>query len=1133
MLGNQILPGIGGRILSAVGRRVGKEADEAIGFSPSSDPADGPRLESLRMQDSRYGAGIPKTFGRARVAGNVIWVSDLIETAHEDSSSGGKGGAVGGILGGNSRTTYTYSVHCAIAVAAGEIGGIASIWADSKVIYSDGIWDAGVVAGASVYCGTSAQAADPLLQSWTGADTPAYRGVAYVVLESLQLREFGNRLPNLTFEITPKREAAQPNWLGQADPALLQPSMAAKTKTLAPLISERGAIAARRAIVCGYVEDGANKRFQVVEYDVTDDVPAEIARTSSAAFAASSISDMAWAFAADERFVAIYAQDNGGSPTHYFAIYDSESRQFGDVLGAALPFSVDYKQVAWIDPLHFVVTDASGGKRGVRLLARAGRQVIDRGFYDVWGTGSAASRAPLLNANFTPLAGGLVYYAVNQSPYFNTLYACHLTMRDGALAKGAPYTVASGLSTGSGSSPSAAFLRSDEGEWTLFFSTVLYMRMISFRPAPNAASVTRPWQSVSSLAVPVCSLQHPIASGDRIAVLQRGSGEDFYRLSEILLRASDFLLETDAAQVGGAAQVADIFSAISIGRERLLLTGLSGPNAEMNHAGIARARPLGDDLASVVEWILSRAGYSGGDIDASELAGVAIDGYVMPDPTTAAAALAPLQVFEPFDLAESDGVLKAVRRGVASVGAVLDDGEFLEPPNFFRAQELDLPIEATVEYIDASRDYEIGSQRARRLASRGAKAATRIALPLVCSAARAKKVAEERLFSLWGERERVSAIATRSRLNLEPADVVEIGGRAVRITSTRLSEGALELRGVAAVLPPSSAAAPSGADGGYEGGSVAASRREAALYLMDLPLLRAEDDEAGVYAAATCDAASGWGGASIWRSADGANFGRVAGLDTAATAGAAVTALADASAHYMDRGAGVKVQLARGELASCSEADLLNGANAAMLGGEILQFQTATLIEAGCYVLSDLLRGRRGTEAATAGHAIGDAFVLLTKGAVGFIPALLSDRGRSYLFRALAGGQSLGDAADMSFTYSLNTLCPLPVAHIAGSRASGTGSDLTITWKRRARRNGDWIDNVDVPLDEPSEQYDVEIMNGSAVVRTFSAVASPSLIYTAAEQTADWGGSPPAQFTVKVYQLSARYGRGKPASAMV
>jgi hypothetical protein len=294
--------------------------------------------------------------------------------------------------------------------------------------------------------------------------------------------------------------------------------------------------------------------------------------------------------------------------------------------------------------------------------------------------------------------------------------------------------------------------------------------------------------------------------------------------------------------------------------------------------------------------------------------------------------------------------------------------------------------------------------------------------------------------------------------------------------------------------------------------------------------LQGTDDQPGVYAATT--GLAGWTGATLWRAADSVNYSQIASLPNMAVAGIAVTALNDGSGSYMDNANAVNVQIVNGGLASCGAADLFNGANAAMIGGEIIQFQTAVLAGPGLYTLSNLLRGRRGTEGKTASHVAGENFILLTSGAVEFIPALLNDRGASYEFRALSNGQSLGNAQDTDFTYGLATIQPFAPANIQGMRVSGTGSDLTLVWKRRARLNAEWVSYIDVPLDEPTELYDVEIMNGTNVMRTFFGITSPTATYTAAEQSADWSSGIPSSFTVNVYQISSRYGRGLKASTV-
>ena len=52
------------------------------------------------------------------------------------------------------------------------------------------------------YPGDEAQTADPFIAAKMGAaSTPAYRGTAYVVFEELALSTYGNRLPQLSFEV--------------------------------------------------------------------------------------------------------------------------------------------------------------------------------------------------------------------------------------------------------------------------------------------------------------------------------------------------------------------------------------------------------------------------------------------------------------------------------------------------------------------------------------------------------------------------------------------------------------------------------------------------------------------------------------------------------------------------------------------------------------------------------------------------------------------------------------------------------------------------------------------------------------------------------------------------------------------
>ncbi|MBA4748365.1 MAG: hypothetical protein H2056_06605 [Sphingopyxis sp.] len=179
---------LAGPIGGAVGALLGQQIDAAI-FAPKA--RQGARLTDLRVQTSSYGDAIPKIFGTLRVAGTVIWATDLIE--RRQKRSGGKGRP--------SAVEYSYSASLAVALSARPIRSIGRIWADGQLLRDS----AGKLAEAvvlRVHGGSADQPVDPLIASALGPDqASAFRGIAYAMLEELDLTAFGNRIPQLSFEV--------------------------------------------------------------------------------------------------------------------------------------------------------------------------------------------------------------------------------------------------------------------------------------------------------------------------------------------------------------------------------------------------------------------------------------------------------------------------------------------------------------------------------------------------------------------------------------------------------------------------------------------------------------------------------------------------------------------------------------------------------------------------------------------------------------------------------------------------------------------------------------------------------------------------------------------------------------------
>ncbi|WP_341758565.1 hypothetical protein [Candidatus Tisiphia endosymbiont of Ditula angustiorana] len=220
-----------------------------------------------------------------------------------------------------------------------------------------------------------------------------------------------------------------------------------------------------------------------------------------------------------------------------------------------------------------------------------------------------------------------------------------------------------------------------------------------------------------------------------------------------------------------------------------------------------------------------------------------------------------------------------------------------------------------------------------------------------------------------------------------------------------------------------------------------------------------------------------------------------------------------------------------GSLSSVSELALLNGANAALIGDELVQFQNAELIGDHKYKLTKLLRGRQGTEWAINKHQIADKFVLLNSAvmAVNLNHHLI---GQKLLYKPVSVGSSFGETNTIESRFMARNLKPLAPVHTKSEKDKQ--GNIIISWIRRSRIDSEWRDYVDVPLGEEFEKYQVDIKSGNNVIRTLEA-SSPNVIYSKQAQTADFADASelPINLNASIYQLSSQIGRGYGATLML
>jgi hypothetical protein len=385
------------------------------------------------------------------------------------------------------------------------------------------------------------------------------------------------------------------------------------------------------------------------------------------------------------------------------------------------------------------------------------------------------------------------------------------------------------------------------------------------------------------------------------------------------------------------------------------------------------------------------------------------------------------------------------------------------------------------------------------------------------------------LQDLWAGRESAEFALPPSRLSLSLGDVagLTVNGRRRLIEIQQISD--TESRAVQALsidpevfdlalAPPSRRLiAPPPAIGPVH------------AQVLDLPTLTSELPPVLSRLAVFADP---WPGTeAVWTSSDSVTYQRTALAVAPAVSGETLDDLpAGPTARWHN--ASFRVQLYGGVLSSASDLAVLNGANAAAVqradgAWEVIQFANAVLTGDRTYTLSRLLRGQAGSERAMGAPLLpGAPFVLLDANIV-TLASGLDKLERDLQVRVVAANRDYGDAT----VFALETvpqataLRPLTPVHVKAVR----GTDgVAFNWIRRTRIDGDsWVGEV--PLGEDSEQYTLDILSGTSIVRTLNAT-TPNALYAAADEIADFG-APQTSISVLVTQLSATVGAGFSATA--
>lgn len=557
--------------------------------------------------------------------------------------------------------------------------------------------------------------------------------------------------------------------------------------------------------------------------------------------------------------------------------------------------------------------------------------------------------------------------------------------------------------------------------------------------------------------------------------------------------------------------------------------------------------PLVDvPLDEVVQRQWLRAGLDLAYLDVTDLEDDRVRAMAISQITSPRQVIETLGAAYLFECVESGAMVRMVKRGGAPVVTIPHEdlgataGDSVEPFPRTRGNELELPAQVSVKFANVDDDYQDGAESSSRL-STGSVIFSNLELPLGMTPTEAKRLAEVSVTDALASIIRWGPVGlTRKHVALEPTDVVLITGKdgstyRCRILKRTDADGLATVEGVLDDATAIDSEAIT--SGGYNSSTIVREAPVTRDLLLDIPILRDADDDQGFYWAAQSAGVGNWRGAVLFQSRDDVSFERVSDITDAAIFGVCTTTLPDwTGPRVFDEFGSVTVNVGSGTLSSSTRSDILNdqSVNACAVGidgrWELLQFKTATLLSAGIYELTGLLRGGRGTEWAMTGHTSGENFVLLRPAGLRRILVDTSVLGESRYYRDVSVGRNLATTYSETFTDNGVGLKPFSPFDIRVAR--DTSGNATITWQRRSRLSTRSIGalGISVPLGESTEAYSVDVFTDgtyATVKRTIPATAA-TVSYSAADQTTDFG-SPQAVLYIKVYQLAALVGRGYPA----
>ena len=1066
-----------------LGAQIGATLGGMIGASLFGPTIKGPRLNDLKVSASTYGAAIPEIYGTVRIGGNMIWSTGLKETKHK---SGGKGGP--------KQTTYTYDCTFAVALCKGPIDEILRIWADGKLIYdvsggstrlpdftsnNDMVMAAIKIIGEKkkkkgfnlrVYRGTEDQMPDSLIVADKGAgNVSAHRGIAYAVFEKMQLEDFGNRVPQLTFEVTKRISNNMPNLkahINESDPI---PNVT--NRTWIP-DWELGRLYGLSRDTGTYGTVALDLNSMQYSYQMTSAIQ----------------------YGQRETYIpglGYYLRTPGLANSDVIQVWDFKTMSLNSVIGKVSTslggrylngcgnLAENYGNLGAIGYCYCT----TGSQRILHLLVMDWTK-------SVWAF-QFGNPTPLFNArsDFDPYLCLPGKQNTTQSEFIAWRNAnSRLELEVWHIGATANASLNSRLPPGGCDAPSYTWEQSTDFSKSRInlqpFSEPYSAQVVLYDPTDDCLF------SLGFSGGVQCAFKYSIANGtykfavknadypmpyqnmrySRILGGTMGYGGGYNAGTGSLRWWTEIDLQNGALVRKDLIDTGEFESQFWFGGNQQWDDGSSSVivNTRTNFRRVfLRSGAEKMSVAEVVEDICARTNIlDTGDIDVTELENSELVGYTIDRETTARDVLKQLATAFLFDGYESDYKLKFRSRGNNSIVTIpeswiaRDNDDIVVRETI--TQELELPMRVTVNYYDTARDYQQGSQTMKRNAAPYPSMWTRkediVELPISWTPNDAKRCADKLLKMSWANRYGYNFTLPWKYMKYDPTDVVTINLEDGTVLEARLSDmtigadfqiqaaGASEKAAayISTAVGQVGATPPQGIPGDYPSFPIVA----------DTPLLRDIDYETSgnstAYVAAGTFALT-YTGAQIFMN-DGFEYDPIGATEIEAVTGICLTTLPYTTAtESTDETFVLRVRLddTTATLESITQEDMLtNYQNAALVGKEVIQFRDAVLNVDGTWSLTGILRARRGTNYAVRGHEASEQFLLLDLATMAKFARPPEDYTITRDFKAVSSGTLIEDATAYPFTLVPRDLMPYSPEDV---EVTDNGTDVTIAMARRSR----------------------------------------------------------------------------------